>query len=149
MGSEEWRITNMQEDVARARIVVADDNKEIRDKAALLLEPEFEVVEMVEDGEALVLAVFQMRPDVCVTDISMPKINGIEVAARLKREGFESKILFLTIHEDPDFIRAALDAGAAGYVVKSRMATDLCAAVKGVINGQMFVSPTTTFINEP
>lgn len=68
----------MEADVARARLVVADDNKEIRDQVPRLLEPEFEVVGMVEDREALAQAVFQLRPDVCVTDISMPKINGIE-----------------------------------------------------------------------
>jgi DNA-binding NarL/FixJ family response regulator len=138
----------MEAGLARARIVVADDNQEVRDQVVRLLEPEFEVIEMVEDGEALVQAVFQKRPDVCVTDISMPKINGIEAAARLKQNGFQAKILFLTVHEDPDFIRAALDVGAAGYVLKSRMATDLCVAVKGVMRGQQFVSPTTIFIKE-
>lgn len=132
-------------DVARARIVVADDNKDIREQVARLLEPEFEVVEMVEDGEALIEAALQSRADVCVTDISMPKINGIEAATRLKQNHLESKILFLTIYEDPDFIRAALDIGAAGYVLKSRIATDLCMAVKGAISREVFVSPTSVF----
>ena len=139
----------MEADVARARIVVADDNKEIRDKAVRLLEPEFEVVALVDDGEALMQVVPQMRPDVCITDISMPKINGIEAAARLKQNGFESKILFLTVHEDRDSIRAALEVGAAGYVLKSRMATDLCMAVNGVISGEVFVSPTSIFPHRP
>jgi DNA-binding NarL/FixJ family response regulator len=135
--------------VARARILLADDHKEIRDRAVRLLEPEFEVVGMVADGNALLKASVQMKPDVCVIDISMPQLNGIEAAIRLRETGSEARIVFLTVNEDSDFVRAALRTGALGYVVKSRMASDLCAAVNGAISGHLFVSPSCIFSVDP
>ena len=135
--------------MARARILLADDHKEIRDRAIRLLEPEFEVVGTVADGCELLKATGQMKPDVCVIDISMPQLNGIEAAIRLRESGSEVKIVFLTVNEDPDFVRAALRTGALGYVVKSRMATDLCAAINGAIGGHLFVSPSCTFSADP
>lgn len=135
--------------MARARILLADDHKEIRDRAVRLLEPEFQVVGTVADGSALLRASEQMKPDVCVIDISMPLINGIEAANQLRLAGSEARIVFLTVNEDPDFVRAALRTGALGYVVKSRMATDLCAAINGAIGGQLFVSPSCIFSVDP
>ena len=131
--------------MARARILLADDHKEIRDRAVRLLEPEFEVVGAVADGNALVQASVQLKPDVCVIDISMPQLNGIEAATQIRENGSEVTIVFLTVNEDSDFVRAALRTGALGYVVKSRMASDLCAAIKGAINGRLFVSPSCVF----
>jgi DNA-binding NarL/FixJ family response regulator len=135
--------------VARARILLADDHKEIRDRAVRLLEPEFEVVGAVADGNALVRASAQLKPDVCVIDISMPQLNGIEAAIKMRENGSEAKVVFLTVNEDSDFVRAALRTGALGYVVKSRMATDLCAAVNGAISGHLFVSPSCIFSADP
>ena len=128
--------------MARARILLADDHKEIRDRAVRLLEPEFEVVGTVVDGDALLKVSAHINPDVCVIDISMPGINGIEAAIRLRENGSKARIVFLTVNEDSDFVRAALRTGALGYVVKSRMATDLSAAINGAINGKLFVSPS-------
>ena len=135
--------------MARARILLADDHKEIRDRAIRLLEPEFEVVGTVADGNALVKASAQMKPDVCVIDISMPQLNGIEAAIVLRESGSKAKIVFLTVNEDSDFVRAALKTGALGYVVKSRMASDLCSAINGAISGQLFVSPSCIFSVDP
>jgi DNA-binding NarL/FixJ family response regulator len=135
--------------VARARILLADDHKEIRDRAVHLLEPEFEVVGTVADGIALVRAAAQLKPDVCVIDISMPQLNGIEAALIMKESGSKAIIVFLTVNEDSDFVLAALKTGALGYVVKSRMASDLCAAVNGAISGHLFVSPSCTIIADP
>ena len=135
--------------VARARILLADDHKEIRDRAVRLLEPEFEVVGTVADGNALLKAAAQMKPDVCVIDISMPLLNGIEAAIKLRENGSKARIVFLTVNEDSDFVRAALRTGALGYVVKSRMASDLCAAINGAINGHLFVSPSCIFSADP
>ena len=135
--------------MARARILLADDHKEIRDRAVRLLEPEFQVVGAVGDGDALLRASEQMKPDVCVIDISMPRVNGIEAANQLREAGSEARIVFLTVNEDPDFVRAALLTGALGYVVKSRMATDLCAAINGAIGGHLFVSPSCLFSVDP
>ena len=131
--------------MARARILLADDHKEIRDRTVRLLEPEFQVVGTVADGNALLRASEQMKPDVCVIDISMPQVNGIEAAIQLRASGSRARIVFLTVSEDPDFVRAALRTGALGYVVKSRMATDLCAAINGAIGGNLFVSPSCIF----
>jgi len=135
--------------VARARILLADDHKEIRDRAVRLLEPEFEVVGAVSDGNALVRVYAQLKPDVCIIDISMPYLNGIEAAIKLRENGSEAKIVFLTVNEDSDFVRAALKTGALGYVVKSRMATDLCLAINGAIRGDRFVSPSCIFSSDP
>jgi DNA-binding NarL/FixJ family response regulator len=135
--------------VARVRILLADDHKEIRDRAVRLLELEFEVVGTVADGVALLKASVQMKPDVCVIDISMPQLNGIEAALKLRESGSEARIVFLTVNEDSDFVRAALRTGALGYVVKSRMASDLCAAVNGAISGTLFISPSCIFSVDP
>jgi DNA-binding NarL/FixJ family response regulator len=131
--------------VARARILLADDHKEIRDRVVRLLEREFEMLEPVKDGRELLESASRLKPDVCLLDISMPVINGIEAAAQLIESGSMAKIIFLTIHEDPDFLIAALKAGASGYVVKPRMASDLRAAVKEVLAGRTFISSSLNF----
>jgi DNA-binding NarL/FixJ family response regulator len=131
--------------VTRARILLADDHQEMRDFAVQLLEPEFEIVQAVEDGHAFLEAALKLKPDLCVLDISMPIINGIEAAARLKERGSMSKVIILTIHDDSDFLQAAFRSGASGYVVKSRMATDLRIAVTEVLAGRTFVSASDSF----
>lgn len=135
--------------VARVRILLADDHREIRDRAVRLLEPEFEVVGAVADGNALLQASEQMKPDVCVIDISMPELNGIEAAIQLRESGSKATIVFLTVNEDSDFVRAALRTGALGYVVKSRMASDLCTAINGAMRGHLFVSPSCVYTIDP
>ena len=126
--------------MARARILLADDFEGIRDQAIRLLEPEFDIVAVVGNGTALLDAVREMQPDVCVLDISMPVLSGIEAADRLRESGSTANIVFLTVHEDTEFVQAALAAGALGYVLKSRMASDLCLAVKEAMAGRLFVS---------
>lgn len=124
----------------RARILSADDHCEMRDQIRVLLEHEFEVLDCVENGQALLEAAAKLNPDVCLLDISMPILNGIETATRLKRSGSTAKIVFLTIHEDLDFVHAALKTGALGYVIKRRMASDLRPAVEEALAGRMFIS---------
>ena len=131
--------------MGRARILLADDHKEIREKVMQQLDPEFEIVGAVGDGNALLDAASQMKPDVCVIDISMPITSGIEAAKQMRASGFNAKIVFLTVHEDPDFLEAALATGALGYVVKARMATDLSAAIRAALAGRLFISPCRTF----
>jgi DNA-binding NarL/FixJ family response regulator len=123
------------------RIVLADDHRYVLELIRGLLEPAFDVVGAVEDGEALVEAAVNLQPDVIITDISMPKLNGIEAADRLRKSGSSSKIVFLTVHAHPDFVQAALKTGALAYVSKSRITTDLLIAVEEAINGCIFVSP--------
>jgi DNA-binding NarL/FixJ family response regulator len=127
--------------VTRPRVLLADDHKEVCDSVVRLLTPEFEVIGVVQDGRELLNAESNLLPDVCVIDISMPSICGIEAARVLKASGSKAAIVVLTVHEDPDLVRAALYIGALGYVVKSRIASDLPTALRVVLTGGSFISP--------
>ena len=124
------------------RVVIADDNKEMREAVIALLEgtPGFEVVGAVGDGRALVTAVTELAPDIGIVDISMPIMNGILAATEIKRLGSGIKMIFLTVNEDCDFVRAAFETGASGYVIKRQMATDLSIAIDETLAGRTFVS---------
>lgn len=124
----------------RARILVAEDHKLMRDRVMRLLKSEFEVVGAVDSGQELLEAAARLKPDVCVLDISMPKLSGIETANQLKQANSAAKVIFLTIHNDPDFVGAAFKSGAEGYVFKTRMAADLVTAVREVMAGRTFLS---------
>src|SRR6266403_5444443 len=117
----------------------------MRDQIRVLLEHEFEVLDSVENGLALLEAVARLNPDVCLLDISMPILNGIETATRLKEAGSTAKIVFLTIHEDLDFVKAALRTGASGYVIKRRMVSDLLRAINEALAGRIFISSSIGF----
>jgi DNA-binding NarL/FixJ family response regulator len=97
---------------------------------------------MLTNGVELLGAIPRTDPDVIVLDISMPGLDGFEAARRLKAAGCRSKLLFLTVCEDADFVREAMALGADGYVVKSRLATDLLTAVFEVLAERKYVSPT-------
>ncbi len=131
----------------RARILLADDHREMRDFVTHLLEKDFEIVDAVEDGGSFLEAASKLKPDLCLLDISMPRTNGIDALAQLRRSGSTAKIIILTVHEDEDFLRESLHHGALGYVVKSRIATDLLAAVREVLAGRRFVSDSSNFDN--
>lgn len=124
----------------RARILVAEDHKLMRDRVVRLLKREFEVVGAVGNGEALLEAAARLKPDVCVLDISMPIQSGIEIATQLRQNDSPAKVIFLTIHNDSDFVGAAFKSGAQAYVFKTRMAADLVAAVRAVLDGRTFLS---------
>lgn len=126
--------------MTRARILVAEDHKLMRDRVVSLLNPEFEVVEAVANGKALLEAAARLRPDVCVVDISMPLLNGIETVIHLKQSDSTAKVIFLTIHQDSDFVGAAFKNGVEGYVFKPRMAADLVIAIREVLAGRTFLS---------
>jgi DNA-binding NarL/FixJ family response regulator len=113
------------------------------DRVARLLEAECNVVGTATDGQQALEAAQDLKPDVLVLDVSMPVMNGIETAHRLKEAGAEARIVFLTVHDDPDFAKEALEAGALGYVIKSRIASDLMIAINEVCAGRSFVSPLT------
>ena len=122
------------------RILLADDHRNLLELIRGLLEPTYDVVGCVEDGQSLVQAAGKLQPDVIVTDISMPKLNGIEAADRLRESGSSSKIVFLTVHADPDFAQAALKTGALAYVSKFRINIDLLVAIGEALAGRIFVS---------
>jgi DNA-binding NarL/FixJ family response regulator len=135
--------------VARARILLADDHDQMRDRVTRLLERDFEVIDSVGNGLALLEAASRLKPDVCVLDISMPVLNGIETATRLRQSGSTAKIVFLTIYEDMDFVQAALETGASGFVIKRRMVSELRRAIKEALEGRTFVSSSIALDAKP
>lgn len=114
-----------------------------------LLTADFEVIGTAADGAAAFEMVMLLNPEIVVLDISMPILSGIDAAAAMKKSGSKAKTVFLTVHEDPDFVRAALTFGASGYVVKSQMATDLAAAIRVAIGGNFFISPCCALSEGP
>jgi DNA-binding NarL/FixJ family response regulator len=127
--------------------VLADDHRGFRDFVEGLLDPTFDIVGKVKDGEALVAAALQLRPDVIVTDISMPVLNGIDAAIKLRQLGSRAKIIFVTVHCDQDFRLACIEAGGTGLVLKLRLANDLIPALHEVLAGRKFVSPAPALTN--
>ncbi len=123
------------------RVLLADDHEAMLARARALLSDEYDVVS-VADGLAAVAAAVRLPPDVVVLDISMPGLSGIDVARRIRAAGCEARIVFLTVHDDPDFIREGLSTGAMAYVVKTRVASDLMFAVQEALEGHAFVSPS-------
>ncbi len=130
--------------MGRIRVLLADDHEAMLDRVANLLAGECDVIGTATDGRQALDAAKQLKPDVLVLDISMPVMNGIETAHRLKEAGVKARIIFLTVHDDPDFAREALETGALGYVIKPRIASDLLAAIKEAHAGRSFVSPSVS-----
>ena len=126
--------------VDKIRVVLADDHREVIAKVRGVLGDEYEVLETAENGHQAVSAVLALDPDIFVTDISMPLLNGLQAARRIQKVNSRVKIIFLTIHEDRDFIAAALSTGAMGYVTKPRLSTDLVFAIHEALKGHIFVS---------
>lgn len=125
----------------KTRVLLADDHQTMLARICRELGEEFEIVATVTDGRAAVEAALLYDPDVLVTDISMPVMDGLQVASALKANHSRAKIVFLTIHEDADFFDAAFSAGASGYVTKARLSSDLILAIRYVLRGQKFLSP--------
>ena len=126
----------------RIRVLLADDHEAMLERVARLLKTECDVVGTATDGQQALEAARDLKPDVLVLDISMPVLSGIETAHQLKKTGVEARIVFLTVHDDPDFAREAVEAGALGYVIKPRIASDLVAAIREAYAGRLFLSPT-------
>ena len=122
------------------RILLVDDNSDVLNRVREMLGKEYLIVAAMKEGASVLREWPRLRPDVIVLDISMGEPNGIDVARNLRDSGCFSKIIFLTVHEDPDFVKAALGAGGSGYVVKSRLGTDLIPAIHAVTSNKLFVS---------
>lgn len=127
--------------IARPRILLADDHRIVAEGLRSLLNAEFELLEVVEDGRALVEAAARLHPDVVVADITMPHLNGIEALARLKRQNPRIKIVILTMHAEVAYARRALEEGAMGYVLKHAAPAELVAAIRAALNGQTYLTP--------
>jgi len=125
----------------KPRILLADDHRIVTEGLRNLLEPEFELVGIVEDGRALLDAAEKLRPDVIIADISMPLLNGIEAVRQIKKTNKDVKVIFLTMHPDVTYAVSALEAGALGYVLKHSAPSELITAVRRALKGKTYVTP--------
>ena len=123
-------------------MLLADDHRIVAEGLMRVLEPEFDLVGFVEDGRALLSAARELKPDVIVSDISMPELNGVEALEEMKKENPEVRVVFLTMHHNVAYARQAMDAGALGYVLKHSAAEELLLAVRAAAAGNTFVSPS-------
>ncbi len=128
----------------RPRLLLADDHTLMLDGIRLMLEPEFDLVGSVEDGHALLAAAKKLKPDVILLDISMPVLNGFSAARRLRKLLPSTKLIFLTMHSDPDYVKEAFQLGAMGYLLKRSAASELLDAIRVVLRGNHYVSPLVT-----
>jgi len=129
--------------LAKIRVVLADDHQALLARVRRLLAEEYDVVGVVENGSQAVDAVLTLNPDVLVIDVSMPVLDGLQAARQLQKAKSRARIVFLTIHEDEDFVAAAFSAGALGYVTKARLSADLVPAILEAMQGRTFVSKFT------
>src|SRR5262245_39241739 len=125
----------------RARVLLADDHPIVAQGLVSLLQPEFEVVGTVADGQALLDAARHFRPDVITTDIAMPGLGGLEALRRLSAEGLAPRVVFLTMFADARLAAEALRAGASGYVPKEAAGEELLQAVREVLQGRTYLTP--------
>jgi len=130
--------------VSRPRVLLADDHRMMAEGLKRLLAPDFDVLGPVEDGRALVEEAKKLRPDVIVTDIAMPHLNGIEALDQLKKNDPRVKVVFLTMHREVAFVRRALEAGASGFVLKHSAPDELVMAIRAALSGQKYITPVLT-----
>jgi len=123
-----------------ARVMLADDHTILVEAFRNLLEPHYQVVGTVADGRALIEAAPELKPDVIVVDIGMPLMNGLEAALRLKQLIPTTKLIFLTMNEDPDLAAEAMRRGASGYLLKSSAASELIRAIQMALKGKTYLT---------
>ena len=128
--------------LSKIRVLLADDSIQVREYVRGFLSTDCcEIVGVVGDGQTAVVAAAQLQPDVVVLDLLMPVLNGIKAAKRILEAKPSAKIVFLSVEKDSDTCRAALEAGAYGYVLKPRLASDLIPAIELANGGGRFISP--------
>ena len=128
---------------SKYRIVIAEDHTILREGLRSLLSssPDFEVVGEAEDGREAIRCVEKLKPDLILTDLSMPRMNGMEAIREIKRQSPKTKILVLTVHKTEEYILATLKAGADGYLLKDSTHSELVMAVRNVMSGKHYISP--------
>jgi len=127
--------------MGRPRILLADDHTLVVEGFRKLLEPDFEIIGVVSDGQALLSVAMQEKPDVTILDIGMPLLSGIEAGRELKKRLPRMKLIVLTMNEDPDIAREALRQWASAYLVKKCAGSELTTAVREVLKGKSYVTP--------
>jgi DNA-binding NarL/FixJ family response regulator len=124
----------------RPTVLIAEDHAGILQKVSSLLCEEFEIVSAVMNGEEAVADARRLNPGVLVLDITMPRLSGIQAAQQLRKNGILSKIVFISANEDPEVVSEVFETGTCGYVIKSRLNSDLVFAVEEALAGRAFVS---------
>ncbi len=132
--------------VPRCRVLLADDHAVLRAGLRMLLsaEPDLEVVGEAGSGREAVAQAAELRPDVVLLDVTMPDMDGLEALPQIRAAAPDARVLVLTMHEDEAYLRRALQAGAAGYLLKKAADTELLSAVRAVANGDVYVHPAMT-----
>jgi DNA-binding NarL/FixJ family response regulator len=131
----------MPDTAAKPRVIIADDHALVLEGLVTLLAPEYDIVATAEDGPALLRSVDALRPDLVLLDISLPLLNGIEVARDIGDRFPETRIIMVTMHADATFVRQSFAAGASGYVVKRSASRELLSAISAVLAGGTYVTP--------
>jgi DNA-binding NarL/FixJ family response regulator len=126
----------------RPTLLLADDHAIVTEGLRGLLEPDYEIVGTAADGAALVKAARALKPDVVIVDISMPKLNGIDAVREIRRARPKTRAIVLTMHADRTYVGEALEAGAAGFVVKHAASDEIRTALLTVLRGSTYVSPS-------
>ena len=134
--------------MSRARVLIADDHAFVLEGLVNLLKDKFEVVAAVTDGHLLVDAATRLRPDVIVTDISMPGLSGIEAFERLKAAGSEAKVIVLTLHTDAELAAKLIRSGVSGFVMKLLATSELVTAIEQALVGQIYLTSALTAEHE-
>lgn len=129
------------ESVSRVRVVLADDHTLVLEAFSALLADQVNVVGTAEDGRQLIKVVRETKPEVVVTDINMPGLNGLDACARLSKNHADLRIIVLTVSEEPERVAQALRAGAHGYLLKRSAASELVDAIEAVAGGTIYVTP--------
>ena len=132
-----------------ARILLAEDNELLLELTAKMLAPLFEVVGLAGNGIDLIRKARKLTPDVIVVDINMPLMTGIEAVHELQQSGSSAGFVFLTVHQECEFLQTCLEEDALGYVIKSHMKADLIPAIHAAMAGERFVSPSLSMSDAP
>lgn len=125
----------------KPRVLIADDHAMVAEGLSLLLREDFELVGSARDGAELIELAKQTRPDVIVTDISMPLLNGIDAARQMRGHGVAAKIIILTQHKDPHIAAEAFRAGVSGFLLKHAAGEELAEAIREVVKGRSYLTP--------
>ena len=127
--------------MSRPTVMLADDHRLLLEVFQRVLETEFDVVGTASDGRELLKTAPALKPDVIVLDVSMPRLNGLDAGVKLRKRIPDTRLIFLTMHEDPSMVARAMDMGASGFLLKTSAASELSKAIWKVLEGKTYLTP--------